>query len=137
VTEVELHPHPELLSGHSPAEERTEQLVGNLLRLGVLVAAAVTLLGGIAYLLQHGGVAVSYRAFRGEPPMLRTIAGILAGVAARDSRAVVQLGIVLLIATPIARVLLTLIAFAIRRDWLYVVITAVVLALLGSSLLWG
>lgn len=124
-------------SGHSPAEERVEQLVGNLLRVGVLVAAVVALAGGIAYLAQHGASIADYRTFRGEPPMLRTLGGILAGAVALDSHAIIQLAILLLIATPIARVLLTLVAFAVRKDWMYVVISAVVLGLLGFSLLGG
>ena len=45
-------------SGHAPAEERVEQMVGNLLRIGVLVAAAVALLGGIAQITRLGGVAI-------------------------------------------------------------------------------
>jgi uncharacterized membrane protein len=54
-----------------------------------------------------------------------------------EPTAIIQLGIVLLIATPIARVLLTLIAFAVRRDRMYVLISALVLVLLGYSLLAG
>lgn len=124
-------------SGHAPAEEQVEQLIGNLLRIGVLIAAAVALVGGIAYLAQEGFTRPSYHVFHGEPAMLRSIAGILSGVAALQPAAIIQLGIVLLIATPIARVFLTLVAFLVRRDWMYVLISALVLLLLGYSLLAG
>ena len=114
-----------------------EQLIGNLLRIGVLIAAAVALVGGVMYLRQAAFTRPSYHVFRGEPAMLHGIGGILSGVAAMEPTAIIQLGIVLLIATPIARVLLTLIAFAVRRDRMYVLISALVLVLLGYSLLAG
>ena len=126
-----------LPSGHSSADDRVEQTVGNLLRVGVLIAAAVAVLGGAVFLWRHGGGHPDYRVFRGEPTDLSTVTGILAGAAQLQSRAVVQLGIILLIATPIARVMLTLVAFAMRRDRMYVLITMVVLALLLFSLFGG
>jgi uncharacterized membrane protein len=45
--------------------------------------------------------------------------------------------LVLLIATPAARVALTLGAFIIQRDRLYIVTTSIVLALLLYGLVWG
>jgi uncharacterized membrane protein len=124
-------------SGHAPAEARVEQMVGNLLRIGVLIAAAVALLGGIAFMIHHGSMTPDHTVFRGQPAMLSSLTGVIAGAIALQPAAIVQLGIVLLIATPVARVLLTLIAFAVQRDWMYVLISAIVLALLGYSLIVG
>lgn len=124
-------------SGHAPAEEHVEQMVGNLLRIGVLFAAAVALLGGIAFMIHHGSLVPDHSVFRGQPAMLSSLSGVIAGAAALEPAAIVQLGIVLLIATPVARVLLTLIAFAVQRDWMYVLISAIVLALLAYSLILG
>jgi uncharacterized membrane protein len=124
-------------SGHAPAEERVEQMVGNLLRIGVLFAAAVTLLGGIAFMIHHGSLTPDHSVFRGQPEMLSSLSGVIAGAVALEPAAIVQLGIVLLIATPVARVLLTLIAFASQRDWMYVLISAIVLVLLAYSLVVG
>ncbi len=124
-------------SGHAPAQEHVEQMVGNLLRIGVLIAAAVTIVGGIAFMIHHGSLVPDHSVFRGQPEMLSTLTGVVAGALALEPAAIVQLGIVLLIATPVARVLLTLIAFAIQRDWMYVLISAVVLALLTYSLVVG
>jgi uncharacterized membrane protein len=124
-------------SGHAPAEEHVEQMVGNLLRIGVLVAAAVALGGGIAFMLHHGALVPDHSVFRGQPEMLSTLTGVVAGAVALQPAAIVQLGIVLLIATPVARVLLTLIAFAVQRDWMYVLISAIVLVLLAYSLIVG
>jgi uncharacterized membrane protein len=112
-------------------------MVGNLLRVGVLVAAAVALLGGIAFMIHHGSLTPDHSVFRGQPSMLSSLSGVIAGAIALQPAAIVQLGIVLLIATPVARVLLTLIAFAIQRDWMYVLISAIVLVLLAYSLFVG
>lgn len=124
-------------SGHAPAQEHVEQMVGNLLRIGVFIAAAVTVAGGIAFMIHHGSLVPDHSVFRGQPEMLSTLTGVIAGAIALEPAAIVQLGIVLLIATPVARVLLTLIAFAIQRDWMYVLISAIVLALLTYSLVVG
>lgn len=112
-------------------------MVGNLLRVGVLIAAAVALVGGIAYMVHHGALVPDHSVFRGQPEMLSTLTGVITGAFALQPAAIVQLGIVLLIATPVARVLLTLIAFAVQRDGMYVLISAIVLVLLTYSLIVG
>jgi len=124
-------------SGHKWSDERVELLVGNLLRFGVIIAAIVVIAGGIPYLIANGGLAFSFRTFHGQPAELTTVAGIIQGVFHGDSRSLIQLGLVLLIATPVARVALSLAAFAIQRDRMYVVITAIVLAILLWSLAGG
>ncbi len=116
------------------SDRQVEQIIGRFLQIGVLVVAAVVLVGGIMLLVQHGNAAAEFAAFRGEPEMLRTLGGIARGVALLDSRAIVQFGLALLIATPVGRVALMLGAFAMQRDRTYVVITAIVLALLAYSM---
>lgn len=129
-------PHT-LVTGHSSADDRTEQVVGNVLRLGVLIAAAVTLVGGVLYLMQAGATRPDYHVFHGQSSPLRSLAQVARGVAAGNAEAIVQAGVVLLIATPIARVALTLITFAMRKDRLYTLISAIVLVLLAYGLLGG
>jgi uncharacterized membrane protein len=129
-------PHT-LVTGHSSADDRTEQVVANVLRLGVLIAAAVTLVGGVLYLMQAGATRPDYHVFHGQSSPLRSLAAVARGVAAGNAEAIVQAGVVLLIATPIARVALTLIAFAMRKDRLYALISAIVLVLLAYGLLGG
>ena len=107
-----------------------EQLVGRLLQVGVAIATAVVLLGGAMLLATHGGDVPSFRVFRGTSSTLRSVSAAARGALAFDPRGMVQLGLVLLIATPVARVALTLGAFILQRDRLYVVLTTVVLALL-------
>jgi uncharacterized membrane protein len=119
------------------SDHAVEQVVGRLLQFGVLAAAAVVLVGGVLLLVQHGSAPAAYAAFRGEPPELRSLVGIVRGAVLFRSEALVQLGLCLLIATPIARVAFTLVAFALQRDRTYVYITTLVLALLLYGLVLG
>ena len=119
------------------SDHALEQVIGRLLQIGVLISALVVVVGGIGLLSRYGGVPADYRSFRSEPSELSTLGGIVRGAYRLDSHAIVQLGLVLLIATPIMRVGLTLIAFWWQRDRLYVCITAFVLMLLVYSLFWG
>lgn len=115
-------------------DQRIEVIIGNLLRAGVLLAGAVVVLGAIVYLHRHGNEMPNYVGFHGEPQEFRTLSGIFAGAWRGSGRALVQLGLVLLIATPVARVAFSVFAFAAERDWMYVVVTLVVLAILLYSL---
>ncbi len=115
-------------------DRRIEIIIGRLLQAGVLLAAAVVLVGGIAFLLHHGRDPVGYRVFGSEPAGLRSIAGIAGGAARGDSRSIIQVGLLLLIATPVARVAFSAVAFALERDRLYVAFTLVVLSALLYSL---
>lgn len=114
-----------------------EQLIGRLLQFGVLVAAVIVAAGGIALLARYGRQPADFRVFRDVPSPLQNVDGVVRAALALDSRAVVQLGLVLLIATPVARVALTLVAFLIQRDRLYVAVTTLVLTLLLYGLIWG
>ena len=116
-------------------DERVETIVGNVLRAGVILSAAVVLVGACLFFVRHGLEPANYRVFRGEPSELRHIRGIFRGIAALHSRAMIQLGLVLLIATPIVRVALSLFAFAREKDRMYAAFTGLVLVILLYSLL--
>lgn len=116
-------------------DQRIEVIIGTLLRAGVLLSATVVTLGGIVYLVRHGHSAVSYREFRGNLSSLRSLRGIGEGVMQRSGRAIIQLGLLLLIGTPIARVIFSALAFVRERDYLYVAFTLAVLGVLLYSLL--
>ncbi|MEP6619074.1 MAG: DUF1634 domain-containing protein [bacterium] len=118
-------------------DEDVEQSVGRLLQLGVGISALVVLAGGIALLSRHGFQPVAFHDQAQIASPLWSVHGILRGAVALDSSAVIQLGLVLLILTPVARVAFSLIAFARQRDGLYVAITSVVLALLLFGFAWG
>jgi len=115
------------------SDARVETAVAVLLRLGVGVASTLVAFGGAVYVARHGAEAPRYGAFRGEPMELTTVAGILHGARAGSGRALIQLGLLTLIATPIARVAFSLLTFALQRDWMYVIVTFIVLSLLLLS----
>ncbi len=122
------------MSAQNWDDQRIEVIIGGLLRTGVLLAAAVVLFGAAVYLARHGTEVPDYAVFRGEPEKLKSATAIVHGALGMSGRAIIQLGLLLLIATPVARVLFSAIAFAMERDYMYVVITLIVLAILLYSL---
>jgi uncharacterized membrane protein len=117
--------------GHGQFDDRMmETIMGRLLQVGVLLASFVMLAGGILYVRAHHAATPDYRVFKSEPEALRHVGGVAKGVAAGESAAVIQLAVLLLIATPVARVVVALIGFGIERDKLYIAVSTVVLAVL-------
>jgi uncharacterized membrane protein len=118
-------------------DQRMDAIMAALLRTGVLLAAGLVFIGGIIFLMRHPQPVTNYRVFAGEPLELRTISGILREAAKLHGRGLIQLGLLLLIATPAARVLFSVFAFLHERDWTYVTVTIIVLGLLTYSLVFG
>lgn len=118
-------------------DQRMDQIMAILLRSGVSLAASLVFIGGIVYLSRHDLPAINYRVFQGEPRELRTVSGILREAVKFHGRGLIQLGLLILIATPVARVLFSVVAFLYERDWTYVAVTVIVLALLCYSLFGG
>ena len=116
---------------------KLERVLGVLLRSGVLLAASVVAVGAVLFLLNHGMDHPNYTVFHGQPPELRSVGAIVATATRFDALAVIQFGLLLLIATPIARVVFSLVGFFVQRDWMYIGWTALVLALLLYGLLGG
>lgn len=116
-------------------DERLEKVVSTLLITGVSLSALVVLLGGVCFLVRHGQDRPDYQVFRGVNDEYRSIRGVLTATRAVDCRAFIQLGLLLLIATPVARVAFSMAAFALERDRTYVILTAIVLAVLLYSLI--
>jgi len=125
------------------AERDMELLLGHLLRYGVMLSCAITLIGGVFYLFQHGSQMPDYspvpdnETFPGVAHYLRELSTILPRVASFDGAAIIQLGVCVLIATPIMRVAVSVIAFLIEKDYLYVVITLTVLAIIIANMVLG
>jgi uncharacterized membrane protein len=115
-----------------------EQLIGELLRYGVITASAVVFLGGVFYLFEHGQMGVpQYHVFAGEGASYTTFNGIIKGAAGLNAKDVIQLGVLVLIATPILRIAFSLIAFIMERDKLYIFITFIVLSVMLFSMFGG
>jgi uncharacterized membrane protein len=121
--------------GRDVETARVEVLLGGLLRTGVVLAASVVLVGGILFLVQFGLTKPEYASFHGEPKQLRELGGIWSAATKGDSLGMIQLGLSILIATPIARVAFSGFAFAREREPKYVVFALIVLGLLFYGLM--
>lgn len=127
-------------SAARPAERRESALqlwIGRVLRGGVFIAAIVAMFGGLIYLRRHGAALPEYATFHGVPAGLDSVHGIIRGALQGRGRWITQLALLLLIATPVARVALSAAAFVRERDGTYAAISAFVLALLLYSFLGG
>ena len=119
----------------APSDRSFEGQLASLLRAGVVLAATVVFIGGTIYLAKYHAEVPNYRAFHGEPAQYRTLSGIWREAIEMRARGFIQFGLLLLIATPIARVVLSVVEFARERDWTYVGVTLFVLAVLIYSLM--
>ena len=118
-------------------KHKMEVIMGTLLRVGVISAASVVLIGAVLFFIQHPGTQLNFRAFSSEPARLRKLPLIIREAFEFKSRAVIQFGLLLLIATPIARVVLSLVGFMLEKDRIYILVTLFVLAILLFSLFTG
>lgn len=117
------------------SEQQLEQLLSKLLKYGVLISSTIVLLGGVLYLIRRGAEPAEYQIFRGTPSVFRSPGGVVTAVLSGSSRGIIQLGLLLLIATPIVRVAISLLAFVRQRDFTYMILTLLVLSGLIYSLL--
>jgi uncharacterized membrane protein len=118
-------------------EHFIELFIGNLLRVCVLLTIAIVLLGAAIFLPGAFNTRPTYSKFLSETATFRSVPAIIAAAFAGDGRAIIQSGMLLLILTPILRVAFSVIAFLYEKDYLYVVITILVLGLLMFSLAGG
>ena len=116
------------------SDEEVELRVGALLTAGVLVASVLVATGGLVYLIKYGGTRPHHETFTGEPDDLTSIGGIVKAASQLRGRGLIQLGLLVLLATPVARVAFSLYSFIRQRDRTYVFMTAFVLVLLLGSL---
>ena len=120
-----------------PTDMQMDSAIANTLRFGISLAATLMILGGWFYLQHPTMQPADYAHFHGSSTDLRNLGKVLAGARLADSTSILELGIVLLVATPIARVMLCVVDFARRRDKLYVAISVFVLLVLLYSLFRG
>lgn len=110
-----------------------EQFVSQILKYGVLLASTVVLVGGVLYLMRWGAQPAEYQFFHGAE--FRSPLDALQAVLSGDPRGIIQVGILLLIATPVTRVAFSLLVFLWLQDLIYVFVTSLVLAGLIYSLI--
>lgn len=117
-----------------PTDQDVDISVAAMLRFGITLSAIVVLAGGALYLRHPFGPIPNYHHFQSAGPALSTIAGIFHGVLQLQPKSIIQFGLVLLIATPVARVVFCVVGFARQRSLLYVGISLLVLLILTYSL---
>ncbi|WP_316823362.1 DUF1634 domain-containing protein [Pedobacter gandavensis] len=116
------------------ADRDIQLILGTLLRLGVITSMSVVLVGGFLYLLSHHSETIDYRNFNPNKSGLSSIPAIFFGLRELDPKAIIQFGTLLLIFTPVARVVFSIFSFLIERDYLYVLIGSFVLLVILYSL---
>jgi uncharacterized membrane protein len=119
---------------HTGMDKRLEILIAYTLRIGVVTAAVIVLIGGILYLVENASAGPHYQTFHASSKSSDNLSGIIQNIRELNSSGIIQLGLLVLIATPIVRVIFSVAAFALERDILYVVATLIVLAVLLYSL---
>jgi uncharacterized membrane protein len=112
---------------------QTELIISNVLRGGVLLSAGIILLGVILFYI--GWLRAGSGAHEGAFP--HSLAGVGQGLAQGDPLAIIALGLLVLLATPVLRVAVSVVTFALERDWRYTAITLLVLAILVLSFFLG
>ena len=110
--------------------------ISRLLRVGMLLAAVLILAGGIVYLVQKGSMPVDYASYR-EPQPIRGARGFVYTIRHSEGGGWLAAGLMVLVITPLARVLLSTVLFIRRRDWTYAVLTFLVAVHLLAGLWWG
>ena len=113
----------------SSKERKMEVFIGRWLRFGAYSSAIIAIIGGVLYLSQQKELP-DYNVFSGAAPQYTHLPGILNGVMALDGAAVIQMAAVILIATPILRIVFSVFAFAAEKDRMYVLITLIVLSII-------
>jgi uncharacterized membrane protein len=120
---------------------RGELVISYLLRFGVLASIATILVGVVVMFVHHPAYLHSSEETKKltDPGAVfpHTPSEVVEALIQKRGRAVVCVGLLLLIATPILRVVVSIIVFAAQRDYVYVVLTTFVLAVLVLSFFLG
>jgi uncharacterized membrane protein len=112
-------------------------IIGWILRGGVMVSMILVVIGGIFFVYRHGHSIPDYKTFKGVPVFIHGLGGIINGVITMKGQAIIQLGIILLIATPVIRVAFSAVGFLLEKDYLYTFITLIVLLIILASMISG
>lgn len=119
---------------HYSADRDIQSLLGSLLKTGVMLSTAIIMFGGIIYLVRHTNDPVSFEHFNPDNVKFNSFVSIFIGLRNFEPLAIIQFGIVLLISTPLARILFSVFGFLIEKDYLYVAIGLIVLVIILMSL---
>lgn len=117
-------------------DKNMQLVIGWLLRAGVSISMLIVFVGGVLYLWRHQHSHSDYSTFKGVPNFVHP-RNILPSIMDGKGQAMIQAGIILLIATPVMRVIFSAIGFILERDRLYTGISILVLLVILTSMLNG
>jgi uncharacterized membrane protein len=103
-----------------------------ILQIGVVLSAAIIIVG--LFLLLGQGGALDAQQLQTFP---HTLDQVWSGLRVLQPQAIIELGLLLLIATPVLRVMISVVAFNMEHDRRYVVIALLLLAILMTSFMLG
>ncbi|MBS0358768.1 MAG: DUF1634 domain-containing protein [Proteobacteria bacterium] len=116
--------------------ERFELLIGQLLFVGIIISIVLMMVGGVAYLWEHGSEVMQYQTFQGEPTTFTTIRGIWHDAINLAPRGLIQLGLLFFVVAQVLRIVLTTGFFIKLRDWKFILISLFILAVTSYSFFW-
>lgn len=118
-----------------------ERLISDVLRTGVAASLLLVVAGTIVSFVRHPDYMSSATELRRltapGAAFPHTVNDVVRGVRSGRGQAIVTVGLLLLVATPVLRVAVSIVAFALQRDRIYAIISAVVLAILLLSFMLG
>ena len=114
-------------------QEQWDKKMGIILRGGLILACLIVTIGGVIFLKHHSTEHPHYEIFQGVPMDLNNFSGIWNYFLQWRGRAIIQMGVVLLLLTPSILVFASGLYFFRKKDWIYVIITGIVLFVLVHS----
>lgn len=111
--------------------------VGNLLRLGVILSVVISLIGFIKLFLEGFKMPKNYALLETGSSSEKVWTQFWDSLCKGQGMAIIQLGILVLIFTPLMRIVFALIGYLKEKDYIYVVISSIVLAIMAISFFTG
>ncbi|KFF02315.1 DUF1634 domain-containing protein [Chryseobacterium luteum] len=111
--------------------------VGNLLRLGVILSVITSLIGFIKLFTEGFKMPKKYTSLDMGSSSEKVWGMFWNSLCKGEGMAIIQLGILLLIFTPLVRIIFALIGYLKEKDYVYVVISSIVLAIMAVSFFTG
>lgn len=119
---------------HHTSDKDLQVVLGTLLRVGVLVSMIIVFIGGVMYMIEQGSAVKDYGNFIVDANSFNSIPKIISELKQFKSGAIIQFGILMLILTPVLRIVFSVYSFLMEQDYLYVIIGFIVLAIILISL---
>lgn len=111
--------------------------VGNLLRLGVILSVITSLIGFVKLFIEGFQMPRKYKLLDMGTSSEKVWSHFWETLCKGEGMAIIQLGILMLIFTPLMRIIFALIGYLKEKDYVYVIISSIVLAIMAISFFTG